>query len=86
MKPRRAKVGAARKEIQRVADIRQQIANEKAKHAARATDFGLQRAEDQLADPRRRMAREVRRLYQQAEENRRHRAALERLQRRIARR
>jgi hypothetical protein len=45
MKPRKAKIGTAGKEIQRVAEIRQHIANEKAKHAAKAIDFGLQRAE-----------------------------------------
>ena len=87
MKPRKPRAGAATKEILRVAPIRQQIENEKARHAANEIDFALQREEHRfIADPDRRAVREVRRLHQEVEEDRRHRAALKRMHQRISRR
>ena len=87
MKRRKARIGVALKEIQRVAPLRQQIADEKARHTAKVADFALQREQDRVsAEVGSKAIREVRRLHQQAEENRRHRAALKRLHGRIARR
>lgn len=76
--------GSTIKRMQANAKVRADIADEKAKHAAKMTDFSDRWREAlMLDDPEHRVARLDRIAHQRVEEDRRHKAALGKLQSKI---